>query len=156
MLKITILAVGRLKEPHWQAAQKEFLVRLGPMAKVEVVETSAAPITASFGPGQSINKEGEGLLKRIPDGAAVIALAIDGQAVSSEKFATQLASLDEAGAPVCFVIGGAAGLSQAVLDRADRRLSLSPMTLTHEMARVLLLEQIYRGLTINSGKKYHY
>jgi 23S rRNA (pseudouridine1915-N3)-methyltransferase len=156
MLKITILAVGPLKEPHWRDAQKEFLTRLSPLAKLEVVEAPAEPITASFGPKQSIDKEGEGLLKRIPENATAIALVVDGKALSSERLASELADLDEAGAPVCFVVGGAAGLSKTVLERANRKLSLSPMTLTHEMARLLLLEQIYRGLTINTGKKYHY
>jgi 23S rRNA (pseudouridine1915-N3)-methyltransferase len=156
MLKITVLAVGSLKERHWRAAQEEYLTRLRPMARLGLVEVPHAPITPSFGAEKSIEKEAEALVTRIPDEATVVALTVEGTAMSSEKLAERLRLLDEEARHVCLVIGGAAGLGDAVLSRADWQLSLSPMTLTHEMARVLLLEQIYRGLAINSGKKYHY
>ena len=156
MLKITLLAVGNLKEKHWQAAQEEYLTRLGPMARVSLVESPSEAITASFGPDKSKQKEALGLIKRIPEGATVIVLDERGKEVSSQEFAQELDKLDQETRPICFIIGGTAGLNKTVLEKADRKLSLSKMTLSHEMARVVLLEQIYRGLTIINGKTYHY
>lgn len=156
MLKVTILAVGSLKERYWRAAQEEYLTRLRPMVRLGLEEVPHAPITPSFVAGQAVEKEAGSLLRRVPNETALIALSITGTAMSSEKLAERLRVMDEAARPICFAVGGSAGLSEAVLKRADWELSLSPMTLTHEMARVLLLEQLYRGLAINAGKKYHY
>jgi 23S rRNA (pseudouridine1915-N3)-methyltransferase len=156
MLKIIVLAVGQLKNKHWRAAQEEYLAWLRPMARVELVEVQGSAITASFGPMKAMKKEAESLLKRIPEGATVAVLDVNGKTMPSEEFAERLDAVDESGGAICFVVGGAAGIDPSVLKRTDWRLSLSPMTFTHEMARVLLLEQVYRGLTISSGKKYHY
>lgn len=156
MLKITLLTVGDLKERHWRAAQEEFLTRLRPMARVDLIESPSAAITASFGADKSKQKEATGLIKRIPKNTTVIVLDEHGVEVTSQEFAKKLDELDQETRPVCFIIGGAAGLDDSVLEKADLKLSLSKMTLPHEMARVVLLEQIYRGMTIIIGKIYHY
>lgn len=156
MLKIEIWAVGKLKEPHWQMAAAEFLKRLKPFAKLTCQEIAPSPLTETVTAAQARREEGERLLRRLPDDAFVVALDRRGDALASEKFAAWLADAGGAGRTLAFVIGGAAGLDEAVLRRAQKRLSFSELTFTHEMARLLLLEQLYRGATILAGKKYHY
>jgi len=156
MLKITILAVGKLKEDHWRAAYEDFMKRLRPYAKIEVIEVAAAPITPSFGPARSMADEAARLAARLPKDAAVIALDRRGDRVDSEGLARWLETEGASGRHLAFVIGGAAGLDEQVLTLADKKISLSGLTFTHEMARVILLEQLYRAATISSGKKYHY
>ncbi len=156
MYKIAVLAVGKLKEDHWREAQREFLLRLAPFAKLEVVETAAEPITGTAGAASSMRTEGDRLLARLPKDAFVVALDRLGKKTTSEGLAGLIRDEGGAGRQVVFVIGGAAGLDQRVLDAADRRLSLSDLTFTHEMARIFLLEQVYRSMTILAGKKYHY
>ena len=105
---------------------------------------------------QAIEREGERILAAIPDGAVVVVLDVRGKELSSEKLAARLHEWQMAGvSPVVFVIGGDLGISRAVLARADLRLSLSPMTFTHQMVRMIILEQIYRACRINSGEPYH-
>jgi len=156
MLKITLLAVGKLKEDHWQSAQDEYLKRLRPYAKVEVIEVAAAPITPSFGPERSMADEAARLAARIPKDAAVIALDRRGEKVDSAGLASWLEGAGASGQRLVFVIGGAAGLDDKFLAAANKKISLSGLTFTHEMARVILLEQLYRAATISAGKKYHY
>ena len=156
MLKITLIAVGSIKEKHWREAQTEYLTRLRPMARIEVTETPASPITASFTAEQSKRTESTHIIKKVPKGAMVIAMDENGREMTSRQFAGYLDGLDQATQPVCFVIGGTAGLDESVLKMTDQKIALSKMTFPHEMARVFLLEQIYRGLTILGGKKYHY
>ena len=132
------------------------MTRLRPMARVNLIESPSAAITASFGLNKSKQKEAAGLIKRIPKDTTVIALDECGKEVTSQEFAQELDKLDQETRPICFIIGGTAGLDESVLDKADRKLSLSKMTFPHEMARVVLLEQIYRGMTIINEKIYHY
>lgn len=155
MFKLTMLAVGGLKEPYWKQAQAEFLRRLSPFAKMEIVEVAAEPFGGSVTAEQSMRAEGERLLKRLPADAFIIALDRAGKALSSPDFAQLVQDEGGSGTHVVFVVGGAAGLDAAVLARAQRKLSLSAMTFTHEMARVFLLEQTYRAMTILAGKAYH-
>jgi len=156
MHKISILAVGKLKEAQWQAAQREFTLRLAPFSKLEMVEVAAESITDTAGAARSMRLEAERLLGRLQPGDFVVALDRGGKQLSSENFAAFLDEAGGSGRRLVFVIGGAAGLDAAVLKRADKKISLSEMTFTHEMARVFLLEQIYRAETILAGKKYHY
>lgn len=156
MLKLKIIAVGKLKEPWWREAQAEFAKRLSPMAKLTVEEVEASPITASVSAAASMAEEGRWILQKMPRGAWIAALDRAGKRISSEKLAELLATEGGTGRELCLVIGGAAGLDPAVLDRADARISLSDLTFTHEMARIILLEQLYRAACISSGKKYHY
>ena len=157
MLKIRILAVGTLKEPHWADAVREFEKRLHPYMKLLIEEVAAEPLTPSVSAQQSMKREAERILKRLPKGAdRVVALDRMGKRLSSQGFADRLKEWAGTGTEVVFVIGGAAGLDRSVLERCDAAVSLSDMTFTHEMARVFLLEQLYRAVTIIEGKKYHY
>ena len=103
----------------------------------------------------ALEKEAEAILKRIPDSAFVAVLCIEGKQYSSEDMAELLKTNQQTGKPVFFIIGGSYGLSDTVKKRANVRLSMSRMTFPHRLARIMLLEQIYRGFTINAGKTYH-
>jgi 23S rRNA (pseudouridine1915-N3)-methyltransferase len=153
-VKLRIAAVGRLKEPHWRAACDEYLKRLRPYATVEVVE--AADRDVSRDAPRAIAAEGVDLLRAIPEGSHVIALDLGGRQVSSPELADHLAELFvRRRSDITFVVGGSAGLAPEVLARADERLSLSRMTLPHQLARVVLLEQVYRAFRIMRNEPYH-
>jgi len=156
MHKILILTVGKLKETQWQEAQREYSLRSAPFSKLEVVEVAPEPITGTVDAARSMKEEGARLLARLKEGDAVIALDRLGKSLASEELAAAMAELGDGGRRLVFIVGGAAGLDRTVLDRTERRVSLSKMTFTHEMARIILLEQIYRAETILAGKKYHY
>ncbi len=160
MYSITVVAVGRLKDKFYEDAAAEYLKRLQAYAKVSVVEIRAVELL-SESPGEAeiakaLEKEGEAILQKIPAGAAVAALCIEGRLFSSEDLAAYLTACGSAGkSQLVFVIGGSYGLSDAVKKRADVRLSMSRMTFPHRLARVMLLEQVYRGFKIARGEKYH-
>lgn len=157
MLKISIIAVGNLKENHWKDAVAEFERRLHPYMKLRIEEVKAEPITASVSAEQSMKREAERILGRIPeDGARIVALDRVGKRYSSQGFAERVKEWAGTGGELVFIVGGAAGLDRSVLERCDAAVSLSDMTFTHEMARVFLLEQLYRAVTILEGKRYHY
>ena len=140
MLRVTVLCQGRLKERHYIDACREYLKRLGAYCKAEVTELA----------------EDADPLPRIPKGAYVIALCIEGRKLSSPALAEKLAGLATGGVShICFLIGGSDGLPQGVKARADCSLSMSDMTFPHHLARVMLLEQLYRAFSINAGAKYH-
>jgi 23S rRNA (pseudouridine1915-N3)-methyltransferase len=157
MMNIQVLAVGRIKEPFWREALQEYQKRLNAFAKLEIIEVAAEPTGTTVTGAQSMSAEGERLLSRLPDtgGAFVIALERTGKERSSMEFAELLRDEGVRGERLIFVIGGAEGLAVPVLARAQAKLSLSRMTLAHEMARVLLLEQIYRAGMILGGRAYH-
>jgi 23S rRNA (pseudouridine1915-N3)-methyltransferase len=153
-VRLTILAVGRLKERFWREAAEEYLKRLGPYATVRVVEIDDRD--SGRDEARALGEEGADILRAIPEGAHVIALEIGGRQRSSEAFAARLGELALDGrSSVTFVVGGSVGLSADVLRRADERLSLGEMTLPHNLARVVLLEQVYRAFRINRGEPYH-
>ena len=153
-MRLTLIAVGRLKERFWREAADEYLKRLGPYATVRVVEIDDRD--SGRDEVRALAEEGADILRAIPAGAHVIALEIGGQQRSSEAFAARLGELALDGrSSVAFVIGGSVGLSQTVLARAHERLSLGPMTLPHNLARVVVLEQVYRSFRINRGEPYH-
>ena len=153
-MRLTVVAVGRLKERYWREAADEYLKRLGPYATVRVFEIDDRD--SGRDEARALVEEGADVLRAIPEGAHVIALDIGGKQLASEAFAGRLAALGLDGrSAVAFVVGGSVGLSAAVLARADERLSLGPMTLPHNMARVVLLEQVYRAFRINRGEPYH-
>jgi 23S rRNA (pseudouridine1915-N3)-methyltransferase len=156
MLKIGIIAVDKLRAPYWRDAAAEYLKRLGPLAKIEIVEVASEPITPTVTAARSMAAEGRRLLDRLPEDTTIIALDRLGKRYSSEAFADVLKDESASGRGVTFVVGGAAGLAPDVLARAQKKISLSEMTFTHEMARVVLLEQVYRAMTITAGKSYHY
>ena len=158
-MKITILAVGKCKEKYWRDALAEYEKRLSRYHKLTVEEVADEKTPENASPAENIQikeKEGERLLSKIPDGAYVIALAIEGELLSSEEFAARLEKLAVTGTShVIFVIGGSLGLSQAVLARADRKISFGRMTYPHQLMRVILAEQIYRAARIARGEPYH-
>jgi len=156
MYRLTLICVGKLKERHWREAQAEYLKRLSPDAKFDVIEVESEPLGATVTAAQSMRTEGQRILKRLPKGAQVIVMDKGGKALDSLKFADALREWGGGGAHLTFIIGGAAGIDQAVMERAASKLSMSALTLTHEMARIFLLEQIYRAMTIIGGKAYHY
>lgn len=158
-MKITILAVGKVKEKYFTGAIQEYSKRLGRYCKLEIVEVAdeKTPDRASEREEELIReKEAQRLQKYIREDAYVIALAIDGQQTTSEGFADKIHTLGLKGqSHIIFVIGGSIGLAPSVLQRADEKLSFSKMTFPHQLMRVVLLEQIYRGYRIIHGEPYH-
>lgn len=154
-MKITILAVGKLKEPFWREAQAEFVKRLGPIVKLTITEVEAERLDGQVSDSAAMEREAERLLKRIDENAFVVALDSRGKQMTSESFASFTEDTCADGTELLFVIGGSAGLHNTVTERAQRTLSLSEMTLPHEMVRTFLLEQIYRATQIMKGGKYH-
>ena len=158
-MKITVVAVGKIKERFFEDAVKEYEKRLGRYCKLEIVQV--ADEKTPDGAGEALERqikerEGERILAQIKDGAYVIALAIEGKMLDSEELAKKLGQLAVGGAShLVFVIGGSLGLSGAVLERADYRLSFSKMTFPHQLMRVILLEQVYRGFRILNHQPYH-
>ncbi len=159
MLTVTVVCVGKLKEAYWRDACAEYTKRLSAFCKINVVEVaeerlpdtpSAAQIAAT------VDAEGQRILSKIPAGASLVALCIEGKPMTSEALSEQLCAWAVGGASqLAFVIGGSHGLSDAVKREARLRLSFSPMTFPHQLARVMVLEQLYRSFHIASGGKYH-
>jgi 23S rRNA (pseudouridine1915-N3)-methyltransferase len=154
--KATIVAVGRLR--GWAAdGAEDYLTRLRRYYAVEVIEVPEEDLNR-LAPAEVLAAESTRLLKRLPAGAYTVALdRAQGKRASSEDLAERLDRLGISGkSHVAFVVGGPLGLSPAVLDRADALISFGPITLPHALARVVLLEQLYRAAKIERGEKYHY
>jgi 23S rRNA (pseudouridine1915-N3)-methyltransferase len=158
-MQIRVVAVGKIKEKFLQDGIAEFEKRLRPYAKLQVIEIADEKRPLSAPPSLesvAMEKEGERILSALPENAFVIALDVKGQAWSSVELAEAFREWELAGKnQLAFIIGGDLGLSPAVLARSDLRLSLSKMTFTHPMARLLLLEQVYRAFRILRGEPYH-
>lgn len=158
-MKITILAVGKVKEPFYRNAAAEYVKRLGRYVKLEIIEV-ADEKTPDHAGGQEAalirEKEGARLERRIPQQAYVIALAIEGKQLDSVELSEKIQRLGVSGeSHIVFVIGGSLGLSPDVLKRADFLLSFSRMTFPHQLMRVILLEQVYRSFRIIQKEPYH-
>ena len=154
--RATILAVGRLK--GWAAeGSDDYLKRLRRYFSVEVVEVPEEDLNRRS-PQEVLSAEATRLLKRLPEGAHVVVLDRErGESFSSENLARRLANLGLSGdSHVAFVLGGPLGLAPELMKKADSRLSFGSITLPHALARVVLLEQLYRAAKINRGEKYHY
>ncbi|WP_338779139.1 23S rRNA (pseudouridine(1915)-N(3))-methyltransferase RlmH [Metabacillus sp. FJAT-52054] len=158
-MNISIITVGKLKEKYLKQGIDEYLKRLGPYAKMEIIELAdeKAPENLSEQDMKIVkDKEGERILAKISDDTHVIALAIQGKMKSSEQLAADLDRLATYGkSKVAFVIGGSLGLSDAVMKRANDTLSFSKMTFPHQLMRLILVEQVYRAFRINRGEPYH-
>ncbi len=158
-MNISIVTIGKLKEKYLKAGIAEYAKRLGAYAKIAEVEVAdeKAPEQLSEADMEIVKKkEGERILAKIPQDAYVIALAIDGKMKTSEQLAKDMESLMTYGrSKVVFVIGGSLGLHDEVLKRADEKLSFSKMTFPHQLMKLILLEQIYRGFRIMKGEPYH-
>ena len=159
MFSVTVLAVGRLKDRFYADASAEYLKRLSPYAKISVVEVRASDLPEHPSPAEissALEREGEELLRRLPRDAVPVALCVEGKLCSSEEIALFFEkNAVEGKGHFAFLIGGSYGLSETVKKRADLRLSMSRMTFPHRLARVMLLEQIYRAFKIMHGENYH-
>lgn len=156
MLPITILALGKLKEQYWKDAEAEYLKRLTPYAKITIKEIPEEPFRDTDDREKIKLLEAQKIKKHIPEGSVVIALHEKGKECDSPLFGRFLEKNTEQGQQLVFVIGGPLGLHPCILDMAKFQLSLSQMTFPHQMVRTILLEQVYRGVTIIKGKQYHY
>lgn len=158
-MKITLITVGKIKEKYLEDAIAEYAKRLSRYCKLEIVQVNdeKTPDGASEAQMAKIKTpEGERILSHIKPGSYVIALAIEGQMISSEKLAAKIDKLGVDGkSQIVFIIGGSLGLSDEVLSKADYLLSFSPMTFPHQLMRVILLEQVYRSYQILAGTPYH-
>jgi 23S rRNA (pseudouridine1915-N3)-methyltransferase len=158
-MNITIITVGKIKEKYLKDAIDEYSKRLSRYCKLDIIEVSdeKTPDNASEKEELQIkDREGESILKHIKDNMYVIALAIEGKQITSEELAGLIKNLGVKGeSNITFIIGGSLGLSKNVLNRANYKLSFSKMTFPHQLMRVILLEQIYRGYRIISGEPYH-
>ncbi|MDR3362620.1 MAG: 23S rRNA (pseudouridine(1915)-N(3))-methyltransferase RlmH [Desulfovibrio sp.] len=152
---LRLICVGKLKTPFWKDAAAHYIKRIRFQRPLQCVEVRDGD--APLAPPQRITLEGRKILELLPPQEIALALDEQGQPVTSRQFAHLLQKLDNgAQGRVCFVVGGAYGLDNAVRERAARLISLSPMTLPHELARVLLLEQIYRAECILRNSPYHH
>ena len=158
MLNIKIICVGKFKEKYWEAASAEYMKRLGAYCNVSVIEVKEEKLPAHASRADEENvifKEGKSILDKIAAGDHVIALDIGGKELSSEDLAAKIAEISFTSSTIDFVIGGSLGLSKEVKSRAALRLSFGRITLPHQLARIVLLEQIYRAFKINAGETYH-
>ncbi|MBB6671788.1 23S rRNA (pseudouridine(1915)-N(3))-methyltransferase RlmH [Cohnella nanjingensis] len=158
-MHIQIISVGKLKEKYLVQGIAEYVKRLGPYARItltEVPDEKAPEVLSAAEERQVVAREGERILSHVKDDAHVVALAIGGELWSSEELAAHIDKLGTYGTShVVFVIGGSLGLSDAVLKRADKKLSFGRLTYPHQLMRLVLVEQIYRAMRINRGEPYH-
>lgn len=159
MQKVTLLCVGKLKERFYADAVAEYAKRLSRYCHLEIIELPESRLSDSPSPAeiqQGLAGEASLIESRLPKGTAVIAMCIEGTELSSPQLAERLNGFAVSGASqLTFLIGGSVGLSDTLKERADLRLSMSPMTFPHHLARIMLLEQIYRAYQIQAGTKYH-
>lgn len=158
-MKITIITVGKLKEKYLKQGIQEYLKRLTVYAKLDIIEVAdeKAPENMSEAEMMEVKqKEGERILGNISQDAYVFSLEISGKMLSSEQLAAKMDELATYGkSKIAFVIGGSLGISEAVQKRSNLALSFSKMTFPHQLMRLVLVEQIYRGFRINRGEPYH-
>lgn len=158
MMKINLICVGKLGEKHWRDAMTEYEKRLTTLCDFKVIEiaeekSGADPSDAEI--KNILKKEGERIAAKIPSGSKVISMCIEGEQTASPDLGKKLAALATSGTScVCFIIGGSWGLDESI-KRLGERMSMSKMTFPHQLARVMMTEQIYRAFMINAGAKYH-
>lgn len=158
-MNIHLIAVGKLKEDYFREACGEYAKRIGAYGKVKITELSEARLSDSPSEKEiaaALEAESKAILAAVPSGSAVIAMCIEGTQMSSEELSARLDKFAlEGKSTVCFIIGSSFGLSDSVKNAASLKLSMSKMTFPHRLARVMVLEQIYRALSISGGGKYH-
>lgn len=151
-MRIRLICVGKLKEKYLKDACSEYQKRISGFGRIEIIEV---PDVKDDRP-DCLDIEGEKILKNIKAGDFVVTMEIKGEQLSSEQLASKIKTLEVRGiSDMAFVIGGSTGLHESVSKRADFKLSFSKMTFPHQIARVMLLEQIYRAYKINQGGRYH-
>ena len=157
MMKVKIVAVGRVKEKYFTDAMNEYLKRLTRFAKVEIKEVKECNFTSNE-PSESeikeiLRREGEEIKKELS--GYVVVMAIEGKKYSSESFAKEIENVKNSHGELTLVIGGSYGVDKSVKDMANGKISFSDMTFPHTLMRVILLEQLYRAFTISADGKYH-
>ena len=159
MQRVTVLCVGKLEEKFYLEAAAEYVKRLQRFCKLELVELPESRLPESPSPAEvqrALAAEAVAIRERLPKGGAVIALCIEGKPCSSVELSRRMEELAVAGkTQLTFLIGGSVGLDESLKQQADWQLSMSPMTFPHHLARIMLLEQIYRAYQISAGTKYH-
>ena len=159
MQRVTVLCVGKLKEKFYLEAAAEYVKRLQRFCKLELLELPESRLPESPSPAEvqrALAAEAVAIRERLPKGGAVIALCIEGKPCSSVELSRRMEELAVAGkTQLAFLIGASVGLDESLKRQADWRLSMSPMTFPHHLARIMLLEQIYRAYQISAGTKYH-
>lgn len=159
MQRVTVLCVGKLKEKFYLEAAAEYVKRLQRFCKLELVELPESRLPESPSPAEvqrALAAEAVAIRERLPKGGAVIALCIEGKPCSSVELSRRMEELAVAGkTQLTFLIGGSVGLDESLKQQADWQLSMSPMTFPHHLARVMLLEQLYRAFKIREGSSYH-
>ena len=158
-MNVQVICVGKLKEKFYKDAAAEYAKRLGPFCKLDIIELSEEKLPAD--PSQALinaalKKEAEAIRAKLAPNTRIVAMCIEGQTLSSTDLAAKLRSWELDGVRnLAFLIGGSFGLDETLKAEAHLRLSMSPMTFPHHLARVMLLEQLYRGFQINQGSPYH-
>ena len=159
MFEITLIAMGKLKEKFYINAACEYEKRLKGYCQFKILELPEVRLPDNPSPAEimaGLEKEAELILSKIPKGAWFCTLTPEGKMLSSDELAIKMKEIKNNGkSSACFLIGSSFGISQRVKDRADFKLSMSPMTFPHHLARIMVLEQIYRAESIQSGSKYH-
>ena len=158
MIQLTVITVGSLKEPYLRDALAEYRKRLSAYARPEEIELREERIPNeedATAVRAALAAEGERILAKIPEGAYTVALCVEGRMMDSPALADALGAAADRTGKLCLVIGSSHGLAPAVKARADLRLSISPLTFPHQLARVMLYEILYRSFSIRAGKKYH-
>ncbi len=157
-MQIQVIAVGKIRERYLSDGIAEYEKRLRPYVNLTVTEVDDIRRPVNLSPAQQdqiLEREGGKILAAIPEGAYTIALAVGGKSYSSEELAAVIRKREMSGDTLTFIIGGDLGLALSVLERCDLRLSLSSMTFTHPMVRLILIEQIYRAFRIIRNEPYH-
>ena len=159
MVSIHLICVGKLKEKHFAAACGEYVKRLGPFCRLTVTELPEERLPEDPAPAQidaALEKEAARIREKLPKGGRLIALCVEGSLLSSPQLAERLDKwMVEGASSIALVIGGSFGLHPGIKAQAQLRLSMSPMTFPHHLARVMVLEQLYRAFQINAGTRYH-
>ncbi len=159
MIQVKLICVGKMREKYYTEAFAEYAKRLQAYCRLElleIVEQRLPDRPSDREIAAALEREGQEILKAVPADACTVALCVEGRQMPSEGMAALIAERESSGRPkLCFVIGGSFGLAPSVKARADRRLSMSQMTFPHHLARVMLIEQLYRGFKINEGSQYH-
>ena len=159
MFDITLIAMGKLKEKFYLSAAAEYAKRLGGFCWFTLLELPESRLPEDPSPAEiaaGLEKEADQILARIPKGAWFCVFTPEGKELSSEAFADKLRSVKGSGkSSACFLIGSSFGMAPRVKDKADFRLSMGPMTFPHHLARIMVLEQLYRAEAIQAGSKYH-
>lgn len=156
MLHISIIAVGKLKEKFWTQACDEYLKRLRPYAAVDVRELPDIDPAKAGGEAKAVRQESDAVLAAIPEGSVAFLLDICGKLVTSEDVAQAIDDCSLSGSSrLCFIVGGSCGVDERVRAKVQRRISLGRITLPHNLARVVLLEQLYRAFKISRNEPYH-